>query len=61
LGRRRGGAEEVQRDVLELMVVLARVEGRRKPQIVGGGGELDIGGGGSATGAGGAARVRAGA
>jgi hypothetical protein len=27
-------------------VVLARVEGRRKPQIVGGGGELDTGGGG---------------
>jgi hypothetical protein len=52
----------MQRDVLELMVVLARVEGRRKPQIVGGGGgELDTGGGGSATGAGGAARVRAGA
>jgi hypothetical protein len=51
----------MQRDVLELMVVLARVEGRRKPQIVGGGGELDTGGGGSATGTSGAARVWAGA
>jgi hypothetical protein len=37
----------MQRDVLELMVVLTRVEGRRKPQIMGGGGELDTGGGGS--------------
>jgi hypothetical protein len=37
----------MQCDVLELMVVLARVEGRRKPQIVGGGGELDTGGDGS--------------
>jgi hypothetical protein len=45
--RQRGGAEEVQRDTAELLVVLARVEGRRKPQIVGGGGELDTGGGGT--------------
>jgi hypothetical protein len=37
----------MQSDVLELLVVLARVDGRRKPQIVGGGGELDTGGGGS--------------
>jgi hypothetical protein len=37
----------MHRDVLELMVVLARVEGRRKPQIVGGSGELDTSGGGS--------------
>jgi hypothetical protein len=34
-------------DVLELMVVLNRVEGRRKPQIMSGGGELGTGGGGS--------------
>jgi hypothetical protein len=37
----------MQRDILELLVVLARVEGRRKPQIAGGGGVLDTGGGGS--------------
>jgi hypothetical protein len=36
----------MQRDVLELMVVLTRVEGRRKQQIMGGGGELDTCGGG---------------
>jgi hypothetical protein len=44
----------MQRDVLELLVVLARVRGRRRPQIVGGGVELDTGGG-TATRAGGAA------
>jgi hypothetical protein len=43
----RGEAGDAQLDGLELLVVLARVEGRRKPQIVGGGGELDTGGGGS--------------
>jgi hypothetical protein len=36
----------MQRDCLELLVVLARLEGRRKRQIVGGSGELDTGGGG---------------
>jgi hypothetical protein len=35
----------MQRDGLELLVVLARLEGRRKRQIVGGGGELDTGDG----------------
>jgi hypothetical protein len=36
----------VQRDVAELLVGLARLEGQRKRQIVGGGGgELDTGGG----------------
>jgi hypothetical protein len=35
----------MQRDGLELLVVLARLEGQRKWQIVGGGGELDTGGG----------------
>jgi hypothetical protein len=34
----------MQRDGLELLVVQARLEGRRKRQIVGGGGELDTGG-----------------
>jgi hypothetical protein len=37
----------MQSDVLELLVVLARVDGRQKPQIVGGDGELDTGGGSS--------------
>jgi hypothetical protein len=45
LGRRRGEAEEVQRDVAELLVGLARLEGQRKRQIVSGGSELDTGGG----------------
>jgi hypothetical protein len=45
LRRCRLGAEKVQRDGLELLVVLARLEGRRKRQILGGGGELDTGGG----------------
>jgi hypothetical protein len=35
----------VQRDVAELLVGLARLEGQWKRQIVGGGGELDTGGG----------------
>jgi hypothetical protein len=35
----------MQRDDLELLVVLSLLEGRRKRQIVGGGGELDTGGG----------------
>jgi hypothetical protein len=35
----------MQRDGLELLLVLARLEGRRKRQIVGGSGELDTGGG----------------
>jgi hypothetical protein len=34
----------MQRDSLELLVVLARLEGQRKRQIVGGGGKLDTGG-----------------
>jgi hypothetical protein len=34
----------MQRDSLELMVVLARLEGRWKRQIVGGGSELNTGG-----------------
>jgi hypothetical protein len=41
---RRGEAGDAQLDGLEVLVVLARVEGRRKSQIVGGGGDLDTGG-----------------
>jgi hypothetical protein len=35
LGRRRGEDEKVQRDVAELLVGLARLEGQRKRQIEG--------------------------
>jgi hypothetical protein len=38
LPERRGEAEDAQLDGLELLVVLARLEGRRKRQIEGGGG-----------------------
>jgi hypothetical protein len=34
--------EDAHLDGLELLAVLARLEGRRKRQIEGGGGELDI-------------------
>jgi hypothetical protein len=37
----------VQRDGLELLVRLARLERRRKRQIVGGGGEFGLTGGGA--------------
>jgi hypothetical protein len=39
------GAEDAQLDGLDLLVVLARLEGRQKRQNEGGGGELDTGGG----------------
>jgi hypothetical protein len=41
-GQRRGEARDAQLDGLELLVVLARLEGRQKRQIEGSGGELGV-------------------